>query len=167
MSKVIKLILILVIYWYVMMAVHELGHVAGSWVTGGQVDRVVFGLLKLSRTDLICNPHPLIVAWSGFAGGVVFPGIIYLLWRVFKIPGLNFIFGLFCFCLIVNGVYMAADAFYKSADGKSIIQHGGNMWQLLVVGIFLTAFGLWLVDNLQRKVEVKKPAAKQDKSHCS
>lgn len=51
--------------WLGMQAVHELGHVAGAWLTGGRVERVVLHPLTISRTDLATNPHPLPVVWAG------------------------------------------------------------------------------------------------------
>src|SRR5260221_4916233 len=38
--------------WLGMQAVHELGHVIGAWLTGGQVSQVVLHPLTISRTHL-------------------------------------------------------------------------------------------------------------------
>jgi hypothetical protein len=47
-----------------MQAVHEFGQVAGAWLAGRQVARVVLPPLTLSRTDLAHNP-PLQAAARG------------------------------------------------------------------------------------------------------
>ena len=39
--------------WYGMMIVHELGHVAGAWLSGGRVARVVLG------KDVVIKPEDL------------------------------------------------------------------------------------------------------------
>jgi hypothetical protein len=59
--------------WLGMQAVHELGHVAGAWLTGGRVEKVVLHPLTISRTDLAHNPAPLLVVWAGPTVGVLLP----------------------------------------------------------------------------------------------
>ena len=53
---------LLVASWFLMQAVHELGHVLAAWLTGGAVQRVVLSPLEISRTDVMPNPRPLVVA---------------------------------------------------------------------------------------------------------
>ena len=38
--------------WFVMMAVHELGHVVGALATAGSIERVILSPLTISRTDV-------------------------------------------------------------------------------------------------------------------
>jgi hypothetical protein len=59
--------------WLGVQAVHELGHVAGAWITGGGVAKVVLSPLTISRTDLADNPYPLIVVWAGPIIGSLLP----------------------------------------------------------------------------------------------
>jgi hypothetical protein len=56
--KVVLGIALVALSWYGMMAIHELGHVMGAWLTGGRVERVVLHPLAISRTDLAHNPRP-------------------------------------------------------------------------------------------------------------
>ena len=51
--------------WLTMMAVHEFGHVAHAWFSGGHVVRVIVPLLGFSRTDVFPNPSPSFVTWGG------------------------------------------------------------------------------------------------------
>src|SRR5262245_57967645 len=97
--------------WLGMQAVHELGHVAGAWVTGGRVERVVLHPLTISRTDLADNPRPLFVVWAGPVVGVVLPVLLWLLAGVARLPGafvLRFFAG---FCLLANGLYIGVGSF--------------------------------------------------------
>ena len=63
------LLLATIASWYGMMAVHEAGHCAAAWLTGGVVEKVYVPLLGFSQTFYHENPHPLAVAWAGAAGG--------------------------------------------------------------------------------------------------
>jgi hypothetical protein len=73
--------------WLGMQAIHELGHVVGAWLTGGQVRRVVLHPLTISRTDLAHNPAPLAVVWAGPAFGVVLPLGLWGLAAQARLPG--------------------------------------------------------------------------------
>ncbi len=89
--------------WLAMMGVHELGHVSGGLVTGGEITRVVLHPLAISRTDLAANPYPAVVVWAGPLGGVLFPLGLYLAanglrWSLASL--VQFFAG---FCLIANG----------------------------------------------------------------
>ena len=59
---------VFVVSWLGMMWVHELGHVVNAWLCGGHVERVVLHPLRFSRTDLLVNPHPLVVRGAGWCG---------------------------------------------------------------------------------------------------
>lgn len=48
--------------WYGMQLVHEFGHVAHAWLSGGTVARVRIPLIGFSQTQLSRNPHPQFVA---------------------------------------------------------------------------------------------------------
>ena len=73
-DQVIILISALLLSWLGMMAVHELGHVVGAVLTGGNVLRVVLHPAAISRTEVLPNPAPLIVAWAGPLFGCLVPG---------------------------------------------------------------------------------------------
>lgn len=62
-------ILATTISWYGMMVLHEAGHCAGAWLSGGAVARVDIPLLGFSQTRYRANPHPLFTAWAGPASG--------------------------------------------------------------------------------------------------
>lgn len=130
--------------WLGMMAVHELGHVMGAWVTGGRVTRVVLHPLALSRTDVTPNPHPLIETWSGPLVGVLLPAaLVGIVWRRRDvIRGMVMFFA--GFCLIANGVYVGAGAIDPVGDAADLLHMGTPRWLMLAFGLFSTLPGLWL-----------------------
>jgi len=91
-----------------MTAIHEAGHVLGAMATGGKVNRVVWGLAKLSRTDVYPNPKPKWVAWAGPLFGAIAPFLLERLSR--RTHAANLLSLLAGFCLIANGAYLAAGA---------------------------------------------------------
>ncbi len=114
--------------WLGMQAVHELGHVLGAWVSGGQVERVVLNPLTISRTDLAHNPHPLVVVWCGPVLGVLLPLAIWGLVARLRLSGafvLRFFAG---FCLIANGAYIAFGSINRVGDCEQILRHGSAAW---------------------------------------
>ena len=89
--------------WFAMMAVHELGHVIGAFVTGGSIRRVVLYPLTISRTDVSPNHHPVVVVWLGPIVGCFLPlaaAEVVPLHRAALRNIARFFAG---FCLIANG----------------------------------------------------------------
>jgi hypothetical protein len=134
--------------WFGMMAVHECGHVAGAWWTGGTVSKVVLHPLTISRTDLAHNPRPLFVAWSGPVLGALVPLVAWSVGWSFRIPGtylLRFFAG---FCLIANGAYISAGSFDRVGDAGDLLRYGAAAWQLWAFGVITVAAGLGLWHRL-------------------
>ena len=130
--------------WLGMQLVHEAGHVAAAWLTGGRVARVVFFPLTISRTDLEHNPHPLAVAWAGPIVGVVAPLLLWTVAFAIRMPGaylLRFFAG---FCLIANGLYIGLGSFNRVGDCGEMLRHGSEPWQLWLFGVATAPLGLWL-----------------------
>jgi hypothetical protein len=147
MNRLVQGILIVSVIvgsWLGMQAVHELGHVLGAWLTGGRVAKVVLYPLTISRTDLASNPHPLLVVWAGPMIGVVLPLLLWGTAARWRMPGafvLRFFAG---FCLIANGVYLAAGSFDRIGDCETMLRHGSSAWQLWLFGAITVPAGLWL-----------------------
>jgi hypothetical protein len=128
--------------WLGMQAVHELGHVLGAWLTGGEVARVVLNPLTLSRTDLARDPHPLAVVWCGPAIGVMLPLMAWGIAAWLRLAGafvLRFFAG---FCLIANGAYIAGGSFAGVGDCGQMLRHGAAVWQLWLFGALSVPLGL-------------------------
>jgi hypothetical protein len=146
--------------WLGMQQIHELGHVLGAWLTGGQVERVVLHPLSFSRTDLALNPQPLVVAWAGPVFGVALPFIAWLVAAKVRMPGafvLRFFAG---FCLLANGAYLGIGSFDRIGDCGDLLRHGARMWQLWLFGAVTAPAGLWLWHGLGASFGIG-PSAKE------
>jgi hypothetical protein len=144
MRRSLLLLSTLAASWLAMQLVHETGHVAGAWLSGGTIERVVLHPLELSRTDLRFNPHPLLVSWAGPVVGVALPlGFWALTWALrltFRYLA-RFFAG---FCLVANGVYVGAGAVTRIGDGGTMLAHGAPQWTLLLFALVTTPAGLFL-----------------------
>jgi hypothetical protein len=138
----------LLLAWLGMMAVHELGHCVNAWLSGGSVARVVLHPLAISRTDLARNPHPQFTAWGGALWGCAIPLAVALAMRIFRAPGAYLARFFAGFCLLLNGVYLAEDAFFRAADGGDLVRHGAPAWTLVASGAAAMAIGLALLNGL-------------------
>lgn len=131
-----------------MMAIHELGHVIGAILTGGNVKRVVLYPLTISRTDVSPNPHPAIVVWLGPILGCLIPlGLWGIIPRRMTIArrSAQFFAG---FCLIANGAYIAIGSFVRVGDSGEMLQTGSPLWALLAFGLVTATLGLFLWHRL-------------------
>ena len=127
--------------WLGMQAVHELGHVAGAWLTGGRVERVVLHPLTISRTDLSLNPRPLVVVWAGPIIGVTLP---VLLWGIVCRFPVAFVVRFFAgFCLLANGLYVGVGSFDGVGDCGEMLRHGSECWHLWLFGAGTAPIGIW------------------------
>ncbi|MEE8451215.1 MAG: hypothetical protein V3R99_04840 [Thermoguttaceae bacterium] len=135
--------------WLMMMAVHEFGHVLHAWLSGGRVVRVVLDPLSFSRTDVLPNPHPLWVAIGGAVWGCLIPLGLLALVRI-TARRYTYLAAYFAgFCLIANGVYLAAGSFFPGADDAGVaMHHGAARWHLLALGVPATGAGLYLLNGL-------------------
>ena len=110
--------------WLGMMAVHELGHVAACWATGGTVTRVVLHPLAISRTDVAPNPRPLVVVWAGPLVGVIIPLLTWGAQFSLRVPG-DYLARFFAgFCCIANGAYIGVGSFDGIGDAGEMLRHG-------------------------------------------
>jgi hypothetical protein len=60
LPQILLILFTLAFSWLAMQVVHELGHVTGAKLSGGQVVRVVLHPLTISQTQIGENPHPLL-----------------------------------------------------------------------------------------------------------
>lgn len=146
--QVILLVSTLALSWLAMMATHELGHVFHAWVTGGTVAHVSFPLIGFSQTHLSDNPSPHFVAWGGALWGCVIPLIVLGVAVVTKVRlrfVIRFVAG---FCLVANGVYLAAGSFIGAGDAGDLMRLGSPQWVLLCFGAIVIPLGLSLWNGL-------------------
>lgn len=129
--------------WLLMQAVHEFGHIAAAWISGGKVVGVLLDPLSISRTDIEPNPHPLIVVWGGPILGTVLPILAWSVMAVLRLPRgfLQFFAG---FCLIANGAYIGFGSFQRIGDCGQMLRYGSPIWLLWLFGLITIPLGLWL-----------------------
>jgi hypothetical protein len=155
--------------WLAMQAVHEFGHVAGAWCTGGIVAKVVLYPTFISRTDLATNPHPLAVVWAGPILGSLLPLVAWgaaVIWRLSAAYLLRFFAG---FCLIANGAYIGAGSFYRAGDAGDMLRHGSPIRQLWLFGTAAIIAGLLCWNRLGGHLgfgEAKGHVSRRDSLGC-
>ena len=149
--------------WLMMQIVHELGHVSAAIATGGRIRRVVLHPLRLSRTDVEPNPHPLVEVWAGPAVGTAVPVTVWLLAKAMRGPGLLLYRFFAGFCCIANGVYIAFGSKSGGMDTAVMLNHGCHRWQLVLFGIPVTLVGLWLWDGTGRAFGFGEPSGSVDR----
>jgi hypothetical protein len=134
--------------WLSFMVVHEFGHVATAWLSGGSVSRVVLHPMQISWTAFTRNPHPQLVAWGGPLLGSLLPLGFLAVARRLRSPGL-YLFQFFAgFCLVANGLYLLVDAFERGGDGGTLLRNGASQWQLVSFAALAAPIGVWLWHGL-------------------
>ncbi|WP_254512126.1 M50 family metallopeptidase [Anatilimnocola floriformis] len=164
MLRYLFLIALLLTSWLWMQILHELGHVLGGWATGGEVERVILQPLAISRTDVQGSRQPLVVIWAGPIAGCLLPMLLWTIATVAKWSGaflLRFFAG---FCLLANGLYLAAGSFDGVGDCGDLLRHGAPIWTLWLFGVFTIPVGFYLLHNqgqhfgLGRRAKTISPA---------
>lgn len=144
MWRAIFLLCLLVACWLWMQIAHEFGHVLGAWMTGGTVEHLVLHPLAISRTDVSGSDQPLVVIWAGPIVGCVLPLLVWFTSNALKWSR-AFLFRFFAgFCLIANGVYLAAGSFDGVGDCGDLLRHGAPIWTLWLFGALTMPAGLLL-----------------------
>lgn len=140
-----------ILAWLWMQAIHELGHVAGAWLTGGRVETVVLHPLAISRTDVSPNPRPLLVAWAGPVFGSAAPMAIWSAMVVARLP-LTWLARFFAgFCCLANGLYIGVGSFDGVGDAGDMLRLGSPIWTLWLFGLIVAPAGLALWNGLGSK----------------
>jgi hypothetical protein len=143
--QILLIVSLVLASWLGMQAVHELGHVVGAWLTGGQVTRVVLDPRTISRTDLSDNSYPLIVVWAGPIFGCVVPLAAWSVIAACRWPWAYLLRIFAGFCLVANGAYIAVGSFGRVGDAGVMLQHGSPVWCLWAFGALTVpaGFALW------------------------
>lgn len=129
--------------WLGMMAVHELGHVVGAWLTGAKVERLVLNPLVFSRTDVVGGDSPRMVIWMGPMMGIALP---LLLWLIIAKWRLAYLFRFFVgFCLMANGGYFASVFIEPVGDTADLLRAGESPLLMLLFGLpcIFAALACW------------------------
>lgn len=148
MSQVLLMTATIVLTWFGLQAVHELGHVVAALATGGHVQRVVLHPLTLSRTDVAPNPRPLAVVWGGPLAGVLIPLAGWVCTLRYA-PSIAYLARFFAGgCCLANGLYLGVGVLYPVGDALMLLQLGTPRWMLAVFGVLCAPLGLRLWHHL-------------------
>ena len=125
-----------------MYCTHELGHVAGALVTGGQVESVVLSPFTISQTILSRNPSPLIVVWFGPIVGSLLPLVVCFLVpsRFSGVKKHGWFFA--GFCLVANGAYIGIGSIELVGDCVEMHRAGTPFWLMVFYGTISFVAGL-------------------------
>jgi hypothetical protein len=150
MARLLHAAGLLIVFWYLMMAVHESGHLVATLALGGTVERVILHPLAISQTVRSGSQSPLADCWAGPLLGGVLPVAAWLAarrwWRA-AAGELRLFAG---FCLLANGVYLGLGWIDRVGDAGEILDDGGSRWSLILFGLVAVASGLLLIDGGQR-----------------
>ena len=142
--QIFLVVSILWVSWLLMMLVHESGHVLGAVLTGGEVQRVVWHPAAISRTDVLPNPHPLLVVWAGPLIGSLVPLVLAAIASMIR-KGFAYLLWIWAgFCLIANGMYIGLGAVYPVGDATELLTLGTPRWLLAVFGLVTVLGGFWI-----------------------
>jgi hypothetical protein len=67
------------------------------------------------------------------------------------------------FCLIVNGAYLGAGAFFAAGDSADLLRYGAPPWQLILFGVLACAGGLFLWHGLGPNFGLRQPGGHVDR----
>ncbi|HAI10590.1 MAG TPA: hypothetical protein DCM28_02725 [Phycisphaerales bacterium] len=156
MHQLMMLIGLCIANWLAMMLIHELGHILGALVTGGQVNQLIWHPLVLSRTDVLPNPSPLIVVWAGPLLGVILPIIITALTRWLYRPACYIAVFFTGFCLLANGLYLGLGWIDQIGDAGTMQTHGTPIWIMICFGLLCIPSGLYLWHRVSQQVGLSR-----------
>jgi hypothetical protein len=149
-DQIILIVATLAFSWLAMQAVHELGHVFGTMISGGRIAEVVLHPSTISYTRMAENPHPLLVSWMGPLVGVSLPLIAWAIAKWRRLPGWYIVQFFAGFCLIANGAYLAFGSIESVGDAGDLVRYGAPLLLLWLFGLTTISFGLWLWNGLGR-----------------
>lgn len=155
----------LIAWWWLMMAIHELGHVLGSLLSGATVEAVVLWPWSISETVRSGSHTPLVDTWAGPIFDMIMPALIWITCR--RLPSLAaWVGGWAGFCLVANGVYLAAGWIESAGDAADLVHLGMPVWSLVTVGTTSVSLGLWCWHVLiaQRRASHALSASHADRS---
>ncbi|HBN77415.1 MAG TPA: hypothetical protein DD473_16735 [Planctomycetaceae bacterium] len=136
--------IILILSWYGMEAVHELGHVVHALASGGIVNSVSIPLWGISCTHINPNPYAAFVVWGGPIWGSLIPITLWLVVKkYFRQPLLMSVAAFFAgFCCIANGAYLGIGWMDRVGDAGDLMREGVSVGWLIGFGMIACVSGL-------------------------
>ncbi|MCA9185936.1 MAG: hypothetical protein KDA99_09965 [Planctomycetales bacterium] len=122
MQRSALFLLLLMLSWCVMTITHEMGHIIVGWAGGGTLTKVDLAPWRLPFSIFSPDPHPLCTLWGGPILGVAMPLFVA------AIAQRNWTWLIAFFCLLANGVYLAASwiSADQFLDTTKLLEHGAH-----------------------------------------
>ncbi len=128
------------------MALHELGHAAGLVATGGQLASISLNPFCWCWARYASNPQPMITAWSGVVGGVLFSLLPYIVFRIVRLPMPRLAIVLAIVAMARDGVYLLGGTLANVGDGAAIVRLGAPRFLPIGFAVLLLAIAtMWFV----------------------
>ena len=97
------------------------------------------------------NPCPQMELWGGAIGGILFPLLIWGIWKSVRFPEVHLPRFWAGFCLIANGAYFGGDFSQRGpTDAGLLTELGTDRFSLVCFGIIAIALGLTLWNGQSR-----------------
>jgi hypothetical protein len=129
------------VFWYGMMAAHELGHVVSTVVNGGTIDAVNLVPWAISQTMRHGSSAPIVDIWAGALVGSVLP--VFLWVTTLRLAHIRLCLGLFAgFCCLANGIYFGLGWLDEAGDTGELLALDFPVWPMVVFGVLAIAAGL-------------------------
>ena len=132
------------VWWWLMMAVHELGHVLGCCLSGATIEAVVLWPWTISETVRSGSAAPLLDTWAGPLFGAGLPVVLWWALRRRPFDLRTWVGGWAGFCLVANGVYLGVGWLDQVGDAGDLLRLGMPAYVLALSGAVLVAAGLAL-----------------------
>ena len=134
---VIRLAILVSVSFCVMAFTHELGHLMGGQLGGATLQSGNLWPWRLPYTIFSPDPRPLITLWSGPLVGVLLPLIVALG------IGHRWLWFIADFCLLANGVYIAAGWISRDSylDTIRLLDNGASPVTLIAFCATTIGFG--------------------------
>lgn len=151
---------VLGLYWLSCLLVHELGHAAGAWITGGTVTFLDIRPWYLSSTLVAPNPSPRIVVWAGFLLGWLVAAATIPFWSIAGTPALRsgegpntggmprrtlpiglLLKGWAAFCWLSMGSYLLVGGGERFSDTGQLLAAGTSWFVIAPIGIAICCTG--------------------------
>lgn len=154
MTRVLRLVGMLVISWVVMTSTHEIGHLAGGWLAGATLIDFDLAPWRLPYSLHRSDPHPLLTLWAGPLLGAIVPCLVAVAirrqWAWFVAD----------FCLLANGCYLALSwvSGDQHLDAPRLLSAGSPpillaLYCLLTIGVGYTRFRANCASCLRSPIE--------------
>ncbi|MFZ2657367.1 MAG: hypothetical protein WAX69_20695 [Victivallales bacterium] len=149
--------MVIVIGWFPLQLLHEVGHIISCKLNGGIVQKIAFHFNIFTETIREGSLHPVADIWMGSIIGILLP---FLLLLIPARKNVKEILVLFCaVCLIGNGLYIGLGWLCDGGDGWELIRYNVNLLWLILFGLPSSLAGMIILMKIKERQEEQPPRA--------